>query len=198
VVRETVARMHREAKDALRDAAARALEEDAGCKPERARALVDAVARAAADEALEVIAGRAPSYGGVVDHRVAMLDRVLRALPREERFPDRYEVGAMFRITPGQAANALRTYQARFSDAYRARLQAALATVSPKGQTRAGTSVFVFEFDDPAVLDYAVERLRRRGLTRSVSVDRTKLELVVDREQKDRFGRTAAEALKEG
>jgi hypothetical protein len=76
----------------------------------------------------------------------------------------------MFRITPSLAANALRTYRARFADAYRARLQTVLATVSPKGQTRAGTGVLIFEFDDPAVLDYAVERLRRRRLTRSVSV----------------------------
>lgn len=61
---------------------------------------------------------------------------------------------------------------------------------------RDGTGVFIFDFDDPAVLDYALERLRRRGLTRSVTVDRTKLQLEVERDETDRFGKKADAALK--
>jgi hypothetical protein len=184
-------------RDEIVKAAARALEEDAGCEPKRARALVDAVGAAAAADAMELIAGRTQAVGGALDRRVAMLERVIRALDPSERFPNRYEIGAIFRITPNQGANVLRTYQARYSDAYRARFRTAVAAAAPKVEKRAGTNVFVFAFDDPSVLDYAVERLRRRGLTRSVTVDRTRLELVVDRDAKDRFGKRADAALKE-
>jgi hypothetical protein len=184
--------------DEVMKAATRALEEDAGCEPERARALVDAVSAAAASEALEVIAGRTQAFGSAVDRRVAMFDRVVRALDAGERLPTVYEVGVIFRITPAQARNVLRTYQARFSDTYRGRLQGALDAVEAKRQQRGETGVFVFDFNDPAVLDYAVERLRRRGLTRSVSVDRMKLQLVVDRSETDRFGKAADATLKDG
>jgi hypothetical protein len=178
-------------------AAVSALEEDAGCEPERARSLVKAVGAAAAAEAMELIAGQTQVLGSALDRRVAALERVIRALPVSERLPNRYEVGAIFRITPSQGANVLRTYQARYSDSYRARFVSAVAAVKPKPEQRAGTNVFVFEFSDPALLEYAVERLRRRGLTRSVSIDKTKLELVVDRDVKDRFGKRADAALKE-
>lgn len=183
--------------DEILTAAVRALEEDAGCEPDRARALVNAVGAAVAAETMDVIAGRTQAVGGALDRRVATLERVIRALPTSERLPNRYEVGAIFRITPNQGANVLRTYQARYSDAYRARFRSAVAAVKPKLEQRAGTNVLVFAFDDPVLLDYALERLRRRGLTRSVTVDKTKLELVVDRDAKDRFGKRADAALKE-
>lgn len=158
---------------------------------------MNAVGAAAAAEAMELIAGRTQAVGGALDRRVATLERVIRALPTSERLPNRYEVGAMFRITPNQGANVLRTYQARYSDAYRERFQSAVTAVKAKREQRAGTNVFVFAFDDPALLEYAVERLRRRGLTRSLTIDRTKLELVVNRDAKDRFGKRADAALKE-
>jgi hypothetical protein len=178
-------------------AAVRALEEDAGCEPKRARSLVDAVGAVAAAEAMELIAGRTQAVGSALDRRVATLERVIRALPVSARLPNRYEVGAIFRITPTQGANVLRTYQARYSEEYRERFRSAVAAVKPTLEQRAGTNIFVFAFNDPALLEYAVERLRRRGLTRSVTVDQTKLELVVDRDAKDRFGKGADAALKE-
>ena len=180
--------------DALNDAI-RALEEDAGCEAKRARDLVAAVSAAAAAEARELIAGRTQAVGSALDRRVATLERVIRALPASERLPNRYEVGAIFRITPTQGANVLRTYQARYSEAYRERFASAVAALKPSLEQRSGTNVFVFAFNDPAVLDYAVERLRRRGLTRSVVIDQTNLELVVDRDMRDRFGKRADAAL---
>jgi len=178
------------------DAAARALEEDAGCRPERAHALVKAVGAAAATEALDVVAGSAQSFGSAVDRRVATLDRLITELAPKESLPTVYEVGVIFRITPSQARNVLRTYQARFSARYRGRLQDALTAVQAQTKQRDGTGVFTFDFDDPAVLDYALERLRRRGLTRSVTLDRTKLQIEVERDETDRFGKKADAALK--
>lgn len=178
------------------DAAVEALQEDAGCTPDRAKALVDAVGAAAANEAMEVVAGRAQSFGSAVDRRVATLDRLINELDATESLPTVYEVGVIFRITPSQARNVLRTYQARFSERYRGRLQNALDDVQAQTKQRDGTGVFIFDFDDPAVLDYALERLRRRGLTRSVTVDRTKLQIEVERDETDRFGKKADAALK--
>ena len=178
------------------EAAVRALEDDAGCEPERARALAEAVASATGEVALEVIAGRAPAFGSAIDRRVAALDRIVQKLDISARLPTMYEVGVIFRITTPQARNVLSTYRARFSEAYRARLQDVLKAAKPKKEQHGGVSVFVFDFNDPTVLDEAVERLRRRGLTRSLNVDKTKLQLTVDRSEQDRFGKSADEALK--
>ena len=174
-----------------------ALRSDAGCDEQRARALVKAVGEAAAAEALEVVAGFAQAVGSPLDRRVAMLDRIVRALAAAERLPTEFEVGAIFRITPAQGRNALRTYQARFSDNYRSRLSSALAAVAVKREQHEDVNVFVFDFDDPAVLEYAAERLRRRGLTRSVTIDRTRLEIIVARAETDRLGMAADAALQE-
>ncbi len=111
--------------------------------------------------------------------------------------PTQFEIGVIFRITPSQANTVLRTYQARFSESYRKRLQSRLTAVSARKEQQSGTNVFVFEFDEPELLDYAVERLRRRGLTRSVTPDKTNLTLTVDRDQKDRFAKDADAALKD-
>jgi hypothetical protein len=150
----------------------------------------------AADEALEIVAGTAQSFGSALDRRVATLDRLIGELDAKESLPTLYEVGVIFRITPAQASNVLRTYQARFSARYRGRLQDALTAVEAQKKQRDGIGVFVFDFDDPSVLDYALERLRRRGLTRSVTVDRTKLQIEVARDEKDRFGQKADAVLK--
>lgn len=108
-----------------------------------------------ANEALEVVAGRAQSFGSAVDRRVATLDRPVGELAPNESIPTEYEVGAIFQITPTQARNVLRTYQARFSEHYRDRLQSALGKVNAKSVRQSGTNVYVFPFDDPAVLQYA-------------------------------------------
>lgn len=180
----------------LRTHAVEALETDAGCDPKRADALVQAVQGAASEEAIAIVAGHTHVFGSVVDRRVARLNRVIQALDASERMPTMYEVGVMFQITPAQGRNALRTYQARYAESHRKRLQSAVKAITPKSQSRNGIKVFVFSFDDPAVLEFAVERLRRRGLTRTVEIDQTNLDVVVERDEKDRFGKSADVAIK--
>ncbi len=184
-----------QANSSAAEEAAEALTIDAGSSPERATTLVEAAQAAAADEIVEVIAGSAQAFGSAVDRRVAMLARIIDALGRKARMPTTYEVGVLFRITPAQANNVLRTYQARFSDSYRPRLLRAIRKVKPAVEERDKENVFVFDFKDPEVLEYARERLDRNGLSRSVVVDSTKLDLIVDCKEKDRFGRDAAELL---
>lgn len=110
--------------------------------------------------------------------------------------PNQFEIGVLFRITPEQGRSVLRTYQARFSKNYASRLTAAAAKATPQQKSQSGTPVYVFSFNDPAVLDFTVDRLRRRGLTKSVAVDRTALTVTVDRGERDRFGKDAKDALK--
>lgn len=177
-------------------AAVVALMADAGCEEARAQILVEAIGDAAASEALEVVAGSTQPYSGALDRRVASLERIIRALDVKERLPSDYEVGVIFRITPTQGRNVLRTYQARFSEDYRKLLQSVLNTVEVKSKLLDKKPVYVADFEDPAVLEFALEKLRRRGLTRTVTVDRTTLELVVSRDQKDRLGKDAKDAIK--
>ena len=162
---------------AEKEAAAKALVADAGCLPDRARALVDAFAEVVAQEALAIIAGTAEVATGVLDPRIARLRRLVDALPKEEPFPDAYELGAIFKITESQARNVIRTYQARYPSAYR------------------GRDVWVIEFDDPDTLDYAYDLLKRRGLTRGLERDRPAQALTVPRDQTDRNGKGAVEIL---
>lgn len=179
----------------LVEAAVQALESYAGCEPERATALVDAVQEAVAGEAVEVIAGKTQAFGSAVDRRVAILDRVVRALSSTERMPTDYEVGTIFQITPTQGRNVLRTYQARFAESYMSHLQGRVNAIKAKVQTHDEVKVYVFDYDDPDVLEFAAEQLRRRGLVRSVLVDRTQLDLVVNQDETDRLGKDAAEIL---
>lgn len=175
-----------------------ALETDAGCDNPRAKKLVAVVKKAAELESLEVVAGAAQSFGSALDRRVATLDRIITALDKGDSLPTEYEVGVIFRVTPVQGRNVLRTYQARFSESYRAHLEGTLKSIKPKRKLEGSTNtkVFVYEFEDPALLEYAAEKLRRRGLTRSVNVDRIDLKLTVDRDKKDRHGKNAEQALK--
>lgn len=169
--------------------------QEAGCQPARAQALVKAIQTAAGAEALALTAGSDPVYSSVVDARVARLGRIIEALGKSD-LPNRYEVGAIFRITPSQAQNVLNTYRARYAHIYRERMESALAAVTPSKVDKGGDPMFVFEYADPAVLDYAEEQLRRRGITRSVSVDNAKLTLTVPQGAKDRDGNDAARLLK--
>jgi hypothetical protein len=178
-------------------AAEEALLADGGCTKARAAALATAVSGAAAEEALGIVAGSILGFGSALDRRVATLDRIIQLLDHTEPFPSAFEIGVIFRITPGQARNVLRTYHARFSGNYRLRLESSLANLRPRKERHDDTNVFVFEFDDPASLDYAVEKLRRRGLTRGVTQDTSRLRLVVDRGEEDRHGKTADIALGE-
>jgi hypothetical protein len=177
-------------------AAVAALESDAGCQAPRAKKLVEAIAKAAAADALEVVAGTSQAVGGALDRRVAALARVIAALDDAERLPTEFEVGVIFRITPAQGRNVLRTYQARFSQAYRDRLKSRLGNIPVKKKLINDKKVFTFEFDDPALLAYAAEKLRRRGLSRSLSQDATTLTLTVERDERDRLGKDAEQALK--
>jgi hypothetical protein len=187
--------MAADALQAEKEAAAQALVADAGCLPERARALVDAFAEVVAQEALAIIAGTTEVATGVLDARVARLRRLVEALPKAERFPDAYELGAIFKITESQARNVIRTYQARYPSAYRGRVESGVKSATAEAKTIRGRDVWLISFDDPDTLDYAYDLLKRRGLTRGLERDRPAQTLTVPRDQTARSGKDAIEIL---
>jgi hypothetical protein len=180
---------------AEKNAAADALAADAGSDPQRARSLVEAYARIAAQEALEVVAGTADVATGVLDARVARVRRLVDALPNDARFPSTYEIAAIFKITDAQAQNVIRTYRARHPAAYRARMTAGVKAATVAALNVDGRDVWVFDFDDPDTLDYAYDLLKSRGLTKGLERDRSAQTLTVPRASKDRSGRSATQIL---
>jgi hypothetical protein len=175
--------------------AAKALVSDAGCLPDRAVALVQAVAEVAAVEALDIMAGTATVSASIVDTRVTRLKRVIDHLPDDIPFPDPYEVGVIFRITTRQAQSLINTYQARYSADYREHMERQIKAAIARPTTVDKRNKWVIEFSDPTALDFAYDTLRRRGLSKSLERDRTALTLTVDRNQKDRHELDAVAAL---
>jgi len=161
--------------------AVQALIDDAGSKKERAEAIVDAVAKAAVHDALATTAGSEPVYGSIVDARLARLRQIIEELGEGASPLTAYEAGAVFRITPSQGRTLLRTYQVRYARDYRARMAATVKTIAESAKaTGLKPSRYEFEFADAGTLEYAVDRLRRHGFERSLTIDRQALTVRVD------------------
>jgi hypothetical protein len=176
-------------------AAAEALVADAGCGEDRARELVTAVEAMGRADALETVAGTANVSGSIVDTRVERLRKLLVSLGPRAELPNAYEVSAIFRITPSQARALLRTYEVRHSSDVRDRMDALVKAATGTELNVKDVKVWRVDFDDPAVMEYAYEKLRRRGLSKSVDRDTAKLQLTVERARKDRHGLDAKQIL---
>lgn len=176
-------------------AAALALVSDGGCSDERARTLVAAVEEMGRTDALETVAGTATVSGSIVDTRVGRLRALISALDDADELASAYELSAIFRITPSQARTLLRTYEIRHSSDVRDRMAKLVKAAKAAELEVDGAKVWRVDFDDPAVMEYAVETLRRRGLAKSVDRNTSKLQLTVERERKDRRGLTAKQIL---
>ena len=175
--------------------AAQALVDDAGCLEERAEELVKTVAQVAAAEAVATIAGQATVSGSMIDTRVARLKQLIEALPKGSPFPNPYELSGIFRITTSQAGSLIKTYQARYSAEYRARVAQLVKAAEAEPMIKDKKKVWVIDFNDPVALEYAYELLKRQGLSKSVERDRTGLTITVERDRKDRHGKNAIQVL---
>ena len=162
------------------EVAAALLATEAGTSTQRAPKLVNALKEAYAAEGLAIMLGDQPAGGTALDHRVARLQAIVKALDADEYVPTAFELGAMLKLTPSQASTVLRTYQARFPDALRERMKPRIAAVKP---TTSGDK-WEFQFDDVPTLEYAADVLRRRGVVKSLAVDRAGLTLTIDKKVK--------------
>jgi hypothetical protein len=161
--------------------AVQALVDDAGSDRARAQAIVEAVAKAAVQDALATTAGTEPVYGSVVDGRLARLRRIIDELGDQASVLTAYEAGAVFRITPTQGRTLLRTYQARYARDYRARMAGTVRAVAQRAKAKGlKPSRYEFEFADAGTLEYAADRLRRHGFERSLTIDRPALTVRID------------------
>lgn len=151
-----------------------------------------------AEEALNIAGGEQDVFGSMVDTRVDRLRRLLDRIPASEPPLTRYEVGVLFRIKPSQAQNLIGTYQARYPAKYRVRLDKAVKSAAKKAEKTGllKSKDFEFEFENSIVLDYAVDRLKRQGFERGLTIDRPKLTVTASRTHKDSGKRNAAEFLK--
>src|SRR5215203_3447794 len=180
---------------AQKEAAAKALIADAGCVPDRARALVDAFAEVVAQEALAVIAGTAEVATGVIDARVARLRRLVDALPEESVSRTPTNSARSSRSPSRRRGTSSAPTKPRYPSAYRGRVEAAVKSATAEAKTIGARDVWVIEFDDPDALDYSYDLLKRRGLTKGLERDRAAQTLRVPRDQKDRNGKGAVEIL---
>ena len=149
----------------------------------------------ASEHALALISGDAEVFGSIVDSRVDRLRRLIAKLDTGEKFPNPYEVGALFRITPSQAKTLIATYKARHSADHRDRMRDAMTNAVAVPEEVKKQEVWTIQFDDPVALEHAAELLKRRGLSRTVEADGVNLTLTVARDVTDRFGSDAVKAL---
>jgi hypothetical protein len=151
---------------ASREDAEMTLRAYAGISGADAKALVEAVVRAAADEALELIAGSAPVPTNMGDARALRLRYISQA---RKRSLGQREVEVVFRLGPSQAATTIARMQATYAqdvdELLKARLKAA-ATAKKSGQ--AGDLRYEVHFDDAATFEFAYQLLQRNRLDHDV------------------------------
>lgn len=162
--------------------AIRLLRTEAGTRETRGAALIRALRAAFADEAIGTMLETWPAGGTVVDQRVARFDAIVGHLDAQHGVPTRFELGVMLRITPAQAGNVIRTYQARHPARLRQRMMKRITSITPKAIE--GGKKYSFQFEDEPTLSYAAESLRRQGLSRGMKIDDVELTLVIDQKLK--------------
>ena len=176
----------------LIDQAVEVLANEAGVTPARAKQLVAALQTAHAKEAIGILIGDWPVSGSVVDQRVARLDALIDALPPTAITLTQYEVGVLFRITPSQAQNLLRVYQARHGTKARKRMLTRVAEIPLK---TSGTNKLA-QFDDSQTLNFAIDLLRRNGFEKGLEPDHVKLTLTFPTDSTNADGETPKKFFK--
>lgn len=175
--------------------AVKALIDFAGCDKTRAAELVTAWKKVFAIEALSVVAGTERVTTTVTDLRVERLRRLVDELGGSAALPNPYELGMLLRITVPQARTALRNWQARYPDQYEHHMQRLTAAGKPTVGGGERDATWVIEFEDPEVLDYAVDRLRRRGVQKGLTSDSSALQVTVPKDATATDGRGVLETL---
>jgi hypothetical protein len=200
--------MEEPAQPSARDDALQALQRYGGCTRDRAEALVKAWRTVAADEAVEVVAGRAPVASTVAEGRLERVNRLVHELAKQAdaeggpnaaedagQLPNEFEVASLLRITQTQARALLRNWRARYPAEYETRMSAAASTGARQNGGSPEAPTWVIEYDDQSVFDYAVDRLRRYGISKGVKADRGEFTIEVSQDARTQEGQTALEVL---
>jgi len=178
----------------VEEKAAEALVQFGGCTKARAKELVKAWKAVFAAEALSVVAGLERVTSSVSDLRVERVRLLVNELG-EAALPNPYELGVLLRVPVSQARRVLRNWQARYPDHY----EGHMAALAAKGGRDVGGGdtipTWIIEYGDPEVLEYALDRLRRRGVQKGLKTDRSALTLEVPQATTGSEGENALKVL---
>lgn len=131
-----------------------------------AKALVKAVAQAAEEEALELIAGSAPIPTNMGDARALRLRYISQA---RKRSLGQREVEVVFRLGSSQAATTITRMQATYAQEVDELLKTRLkTTATAKKSGQAGDLRYEVHFDDAATFEFAYQLLQRSRIDHDV------------------------------
>jgi hypothetical protein len=155
---------------------------------DEASALVDAVVAAAAGEAIDQIANDALIPASVADARVVRLARICAHLGR---LLSPTEIEVVLRVPPSTARSTVRRlralYRSEIEQWIRSLVTSQLAETEDASSELAGQR-WRFTFNDPNAIEYAMEILRREGMTRDIAVNEQQQSLTVPKQMRDRQG----------
>lgn len=173
---------------ATHDEATEHLREHAALTAAEASAVVDAVIRAAGAEAIDAIADDSPPPTALADVRAARVVRICKEINRMLR---PIEVEVILRVPSSTAQSIINRVRATYPQRVQPWTQQLVAEQSDAPRdisTEDQPDHWQVTFKDPAVLEYAYDLLRRRGMTRNVTRKRSEQALKFPREVDDRYG----------
>jgi molybdopterin converting factor small subunit len=154
---------------ATRDDAIRHLEQYAALTKAEATKVIDAVLAAAVQSAVDALVDEVPAPSSAADARAAYVVAVCRQLGRLLR---PVEVEVLLRIPRSSAStliNRVRAAYPRLVEAWTQQLISERAEQAEDISTEDRPDHWRVVFGDSAVIDYAYDLLRRRGMTRGVT-----------------------------
>jgi hypothetical protein len=170
------------------EAAAEALRTYAGLEQKDAAEFVEKLKLAAADEAVEILAGAAPVPSNMTDARALRLRYISRVLGR--KLTPR-EIEVIFRLTRSQASVVEGRMAALYPDEIEKFMRALVsgtAEAVPAGSADKGNLGYEISFDEEAAYDFAIQLLEREGMTHPLRKHPGKLSIEVREKMKDRYG----------
>ena len=173
---------------ATRDDAIRELQDYAGLTATEAGAVIEAVTAAAQEEAIDQIANDALVPASVADARVA---RVARICAHLGRLLSPTELEIILRVPRPTAQSTLNRLRAGYRgevDAWMKKIVVDAQDSVEDASTEEAGERWRITFNDPIAIDYALELLRRQGMTRDLNANKTRQTLIVPKEMRDRQG----------
>ena len=173
---------------ATRDEALEHLQRFAALTAPEANALLEAVVGAMGDEAIDAIADEQPLPTAVAEARAARVARISRRLGRLLR---PLEIEVLLRVPRSTATgivNRVRATYPQLVEDWTRQLVGEQAEEPEDISTDDEPDRWRVVFNDPVVIDYAYDLLRREGMTRNIVRRRTEQALVFPAQVRDRHG----------
>jgi hypothetical protein len=172
-----------------------ALERFGGCSASRAAELTCAWKTVFADEALSIVSGAERVTSTVSDLRIERVRLLVEELG-DSGLPNPYELGVLLRVPVTQARRVITNWRARYPDHYEEHMSRLVKRgVKDVGGGGGENLTWIIEYRDSEVLEYALDRLRRRGLEKGLVASRSRLTLEIPQSTTGHEGETALEAL---